>query len=567
LIAGKTDVAVQIIASLYHSFPTQRTVIITHSNAALNDIFQKVMIRGDIEERYLVRLGGGERELQIESTHDFTKLGRVSYSLSRREELLEQVQLLSESLGLSGRADRSANGAPAYTCETAEFFYCNHIQKRIKSFEKVLKKADLMSSDSNVSNLFPFSKYFKMHDDAVVAIAQARVYLEQISSMFAELAEYRPLELLRSQRQRSDYLIQKQARVVAMTCTHASIARYRLLELDFEYDNVVVEEAGQMLEIESFIPLLLQRGDVSSSLLTNSVSRLKRYCLIGDHNQLPPVIQNMSFAKYSHLDQSFFARLIRLGVPHIQLDQQGRCRPDIATLFNWRYDQLSNLDRVVTSKPYRVANAGFVHLMQVINVDDFEGKGETTPTPFFYQNVGEAEYAVALFQYLVLIGYKAQSISILTTYNGQKALIDDILSVRCGSGTPLAGIRPLAVSTVDQYQGQQNDIIILSLVRTGSTIGHLRDVRRWIVAVSRARFGLYVLCRLNLFGQSVELQPSMDLLVKDRSTKLQLVIGEQHPTERLCDDAVSDDQVYEVDDVVHIGSIVHQMQENLINTA
>ena len=39
---GKTDVAVQIIANLYHSFPTQRTVIVTHSNAALNgesDIF------------------------------------------------------------------------------------------------------------------------------------------------------------------------------------------------------------------------------------------------------------------------------------------------------------------------------------------------------------------------------------------------------------------------------------------------------------------------------------------------------------------------------------------------
>jgi intron-binding protein aquarius len=56
---GKTDVAVQIIASLYHSFPTQRTVVITHSNAALNDIFQKVMSRGDVEERYLLRLGGG----------------------------------------------------------------------------------------------------------------------------------------------------------------------------------------------------------------------------------------------------------------------------------------------------------------------------------------------------------------------------------------------------------------------------------------------------------------------------------------------------------------------------
>ena len=58
---------------------------------SLNDIFQKVMARGDLEERYLVRLGAGERELQTESTHDFTKQGRVAYSLARRGILLEQV--------------------------------------------------------------------------------------------------------------------------------------------------------------------------------------------------------------------------------------------------------------------------------------------------------------------------------------------------------------------------------------------------------------------------------------------------------------------------------------------
>ena len=59
----QTDVAVQIIANLYHSFPTQRTVIITHSNAALNDIFDKVMARGDVDERYILRLGSGEWNL------------------------------------------------------------------------------------------------------------------------------------------------------------------------------------------------------------------------------------------------------------------------------------------------------------------------------------------------------------------------------------------------------------------------------------------------------------------------------------------------------------------------
>ena len=51
---------------------------------------------------------------------------------------------------------------------------------------------------------------------------------------------------------------------------------------------------------------------------------------------------------------------------------------------------------------------------------------------------------------------------------------------------PLFG-RPKAVSTVDKYQGQQNDFILLSLVRTRN-VGHLRDVRRLVVAVSAHLF-------------------------------------------------------------------------------
>merc|ERR1712086_253139 len=126
------------------------------------------------------------------------------------------------------------------------------------------------------------------------------------------------------------------------------------------------------------------------------------------------------------------------------------------------------------------------------------------PSAYFYQNLGEAEYVVALFQYMVLIGYPPEKISILTTYNGQRELIHDIVSQRCGPDTPLAGVRPKAISTVDQYQGQQNDYILLSLVRT-KTVGHLRDVRRLVVAVSRARLGLYIFCRKSLFENRYEL--------------------------------------------------------------
>ena len=65
---------------------------------------------------------------------------------------------------------------------------------------------------------------------------------------------------------------------------------------------------------------------------------------------------------------------------------------------------------------------------------------------------------------------------------------------------------------MDRYQGQQNEYIILSLVRT-KTVGHLRDVRRLIVAMSRARLGLYVFARVNLFQNCFELRPAFSCLL------------------------------------------------------
>lgn len=200
--------------------------------------------------------------------------------------------------------------------------------------------------------------------------------------------------------------------------------------------------------------------------------------------------------------------------------------------------------------------------MQLINVEDFEGSGESSPTPYFYQNLGEAEYVVAMFQYMVLIGYAPEQISILTTYNGQKELLSDIVSRRCGAGMPLEGFRPRTISTVDQYQGQQNDIILLSLVRT-KTVGHLRDVRRLVVAVSRARLGLYVFCREELFANCHELKNTMQQF-EDKPNKLQLILGETKPSERRLGDDIPSDKIFEVEDVTHLGSIVHSMQEETL---
>ena len=63
------------------------------------------------------------------------------------------------------------------------------------------------------------------------------------------------------------------------------------------------------------VPRLVQRPE-------GGHSRLKRVTLIGDHHQLPPVVKNMAFQKYSHLDQSLFTRFVRLGTPYLELNAQ-----------------------------------------------------------------------------------------------------------------------------------------------------------------------------------------------------------------------------------------------------
>lgn len=80
------------------------------------------------------------------------------------------------------------------------------------------------------------------------------------------------------------------------------------------------------------------------------------------------------------------------------------------------------------------------------------------------------------------------------------------------------------VTTVDKYQGQQNDYILLSLVRTRA-VGHIRDVRRLVVAMSRARLGLYIFGRRELFANCYELQPAFSQLLA-RPVRLAL-----HPQE------------------------------------
>lgn len=102
--------------------------------------------------------------------------------------------------------------------------------------------------------------------------------------------------------------------------------------------------------------------------------------------------------------------------------------------------------------------------------------------------------------------------------------------------------------------------IILSLVRTRH-VGYLRDIRRLTVALSRARLGLYILGRREVFEACPELQDAFRPLFKRPTDKLQLVLQETFPTDRQADLKMEDEQgkVAEMEGVEHLGQYVFEM--------
>lgn len=542
---GKTDIAVQTINLLYHNFPDERILLVAHSNQALNQLFQKI-IALDIDSRHLLRLGHGEEDLDADSS--YSKYGRVESFLDNRQAYLSEVNRLAASI--------AAEGAHGNSCETADYFNQVYVKPAWSRFWEAVK-----TTPEAFITAFPFSKYFANAPVPELFPATssmgdleriARGCESHITKLFTELSAIRPFELLRHSRDQQNHLLVSEARIIAMTSTHAAMRREEIAELGFHYSTLIMEEAAQITEVESFLPMAMQNPDPRTGELP-----LKRVMLIGDHLQNSPIVQNLALREYANLEQSLFLRLVRLGVPTVTLDQQGRCRPSIAQLFSWRYEKLGNLPHLLSTAEFASANTGFMYDYQFIDVPDYQGQGEREPSPHFIQNLGEAEYAVALFQYMRLLGYPAHSVTILATYAGQRALIKDVLDHRC-RGNKLFGL-PKYVSTVDKYQGEQNDYVILSMTRTKS-IGYLHDVRRLTVALSRARLGLYVLGRKELFQeQCPELSPAMALF-DQRPSQLSLVTGEMYPTGRALNEDVGD-KVAEMAGVEHIGQYVFEMTQ------
>ncbi|KAG7398478.1 hypothetical protein PHYBOEH_011099 [Phytophthora boehmeriae] len=531
---GKTDVAVQLVLNLYRSTPArEKILIVAHSNQALNDFFAKILAQDVINEAEIVRLGlpqlanddGADPDKSKGAFHsDFSRNGRVAFLLGRRAALLGEVELMAQWLLKRDAAQYAglAGGSASYSCENALIFYKFHMKAHL-----------VVACGATAFSSVALTEYFRIRKgsdpDQIEALQQ---FARDIESYFTELRRLQPFELLQTGRQRGDLYLIHHARIVAMTCTHAALNYRKLTGLGLTFGSLIMEEAAQVSELDSFVPLLLACSKKVTSLSQESSFSpcLKRVVLLGDSKQLPPVVKSLALKNYAHFDQSLFTRLLRLGVPHVALDRQGRSRTELVDIYRWRYDYnsaseetsvLGDLPRVALRPEYQTGNVGFAHVAQFVDL----ATKERQTRPFAFENEGEARFIVALFRYMLAVGYCAENVTILTTYTAQKELLQRLLRADV-----TAEDQHCKVSTVDSFQGQQNDFILLSTVRTGATVGHLRDERRATTAFSRARLGLYVVGSRTTLEQARELQPFLTKLIavaKKRPTTLALLPSER----------------------------------------
>ncbi len=164
-------------------------------------------------------------------------------------------------------------------------------------------------------------------------------------------------------------------------------------------------------------------------------------------------------------------------------------RPELCQLMRHFYDNLENHDSVLTERPSVI---GVKQNLFLINHNHPE---ETFVEGNSKQNKFEAEYILALAHFLVKQGYETSKITILVMYLGQRALISRMLKTN-SYNKALQGIH---INVTDSFQGEENDIILLSLVRSNNnnnTIGFLKIHNRICVALSRARCAMYIVGNL-----------------------------------------------------------------------
>ncbi len=274
-----------------------------------------------------------------------------------------------------------------------------------------------------------------------------------------------------------------EARVIA--CTLVGSASH-LLERQ-KFGTVFIDEAAQALEAACWIP----------------IRRVSRVILAGDHCQLPPTIKSFTALK-AGLGKTLMERIVEN-------------KPEVVTLLKMQYRMNEEIMRFSSDWFYgnQVESAPEVKFRSILDLDipmtwidtsqfelpedsGFSFKETFVGESFGRINKAEAELTLlVLEQYFEKIG-KARilderlDVGVISPYRAQVQYLRRLMKNK-EFFKPYRHL--ISVNTVDGFQGQERDIILISLVRANDDgqIGFLSDLRRMNVAITRARMKLIIL--------------------------------------------------------------------------
>ncbi|EER27806.1 hypothetical protein CPC735_031420 [Coccidioides posadasii C735 delta SOWgp] len=262
-----------------------------------------------------------------------------------------------------------------------------------------------------------------------------------------------------------DLIILRDARVIGMTTT--GLSKYRALVSSLKPRIILVEEAAEVIE---------------APVAAACVESLEHLILVGDHKQLQGqcALKELEGDPF-YLNISMFERLVHNGVEFKCLAKQRRMAPEIRRILTPIYDNLEDHEDVL-NRP------GVPGMGNVSSYFFCHSWPESSDSLLSKYNESEAKMVVGFYLYLYMNGIPAEDITVLTFYNGQRKKI-----LKALKEVPLLQGQYSKVVTVDSYQGEENEIVLLSLVRSGGrNIGFLSIENRVCVALSRAKRGFYI---------------------------------------------------------------------------
>ncbi|XP_045780297.1 NFX1-type zinc finger-containing protein 1-like isoform X2 [Maniola jurtina] len=319
---------------------------------------------------------------------------------------------------------------------------------------------------TSISPVDRWMLYFRWEND-VVSILREKVEPLQVAVKRAS-ASYE------ESRMRVDYDLLKNVTVIGMTTSGA--ARMRQLIEKLAPRIVIVEEAAEVLE---------------QHIVTTLTKSCQHLILIGDHQQLRPSASYMRLARHFNIEVSLFERMIMNGIHSRCLNVQHRMRPQISAL---------------------IAPAIYPDLQNHPSVSDFPDVRGVTCNVFFFThsykeevvadsasktNESEGDMVLGLANYLMQQDYQPEDVTILAAYSGQ------MLYMR-RQRVNYPHLSEVKITVVDNYQGEESKIILLSLVRNNdqNKIGFLSTENRVCVALSRAREGFYIFGNIKILKRN-----------------------------------------------------------------